>query len=58
MADVRVTKSRTHCVFTALSPTGLTFLQKQLGQEPAVRNIEHMEDIIAHLKSEGLEVDE
>jgi hypothetical protein len=57
MADVRVTRSKHDCCFTAVTPLGLKFLQKELGQEPAIRDVEYMEDIIEHMKKEGLEVD-
>jgi hypothetical protein len=57
MADIKVTLTKNHCCFHAVSPSGLKFLQAQLGGEPAIRKIEHFEDIMEHLKKEGLEVD-
>lgn len=58
MPDIRVIKTNPiFCTLESMSPEGKKWLERNLENDPAVRRVEYIEDLIEHIKSDGLEVD-
>ena len=58
MSDIRVTRSKTKCCLGSITHAGRQYLLKNYGEDPIIRGIDYLEDLIEEIKFADLTIDD